>query len=129
MSTGSMQPKTGPRIAFRDTVGGYVSGCLAYYGRITDLSDGMRQPDTPKLALAGLCLLFAGITGAQETAMDDKRFRINRIADAPQIDGRITPGEWDGAARVSDLHQVQPVEFVTPSQRTVWYFAYDDRAL
>ena len=66
---------------------------------------------------------------AQESALADKRFRINRISEAPQIDGRINPAEWQGAARISDLHEVEPVEFTTPSERTVWYFAYDDKAL
>lgn len=61
--------------------------------------------------------------------MDDKRFRINRISEAPQIDGRIDPAEWQEAARISDMHEIEPVEFTTPSERTVWYFAYDDRAL
>lgn len=61
--------------------------------------------------------------------MDDKRFRVNRISEAPQIDGRIDPAEWQKAARISDMHEIQPVEFTTPSERTVWYFAYDDRAL
>jgi hypothetical protein len=74
-----------------------------------------------------LTLTSAGM--AQESAMDDKRFRVNRIAEAPRIDGVISPGEWDDAARISDLHEVEPVEFTTPSERTVWYFAYDDKAL
>lgn len=65
----------------------------------------------------------------QETVMDDKRFRVNRISEAPQIDGRIDPAEWQEAARISDMHEIEPVEFTTPSERTVWYFAYDDRAL
>lgn len=65
----------------------------------------------------------------QETVMDDKRFRVNRISEAPQIDGRIDPAEWREAARISDMHEIEPVEFTTPSERTVWYFAYDDRAL
>lgn len=61
--------------------------------------------------------------------MDDKRFRINRISEAPQIDGTINAAEWQGAARISDMHEIEPVEFTTPSERTVWYFAYDDKAL
>ena len=61
--------------------------------------------------------------------MDEKRFRINRLSEAPSIDGRIEPAEWQGAARISDLHEVEPVEFTTPSERTVWYFGYDDKAL
>jgi hypothetical protein len=89
----------------------------------------MSKRDLTMQLAAGFLLLTGMSVAAQEMPLDSKRFRINRIDTAPQIDGRITPGEWDGAARISDLHQVQPVEFVTPSQRTVWYFAYDDRAL
>lgn len=58
-----------------------------------------------------------------------KRFQVHRLDNAPVIDGRIGKSEWNGAAQVSDLHQVQPNEFTAPSERTVWYVAYDDRAL
>ena len=61
--------------------------------------------------------------------MNDKRFRVNHISTAPQIDGRIDPVEWQEAACISDMHEIEPVEFTTPSERTIWYFAYDDRAL
>jgi len=81
-------------------------------------------------AVTGILLLgFACLSFAQETVMQDKRFRVNRIAMAPTIDGRIDAAEWAGAARLSDLHEVDPVEFTAPSERTVWYIAYDDNAL
>jgi len=73
--------------------------------------------------------LVASICLAQESVLDDKRIRINRISTAPDIDGRIGEGEWAGAARVSDLHEVDPIEFTTPSERTVWYLAFDDKNL
>ena len=79
--------------------------------------------------IAGALLFLASHAIAQETSMEEKRFRVNRIATAPLIDGRIGDSEWAGAARVSDLHEVEPVEFTSPSERTVWYFAYDDKAL
>jgi hypothetical protein len=82
-----------------------------------------------KLAVSIAMVLVACSSLAQETAMEDKRFRINRIDQVPVIDGRIGESEWAGAARVSDLHEVEPVEFTTPSERTLWYFAYDDKAL
>ena len=78
---------------------------------------------------AAAALLLAANAYAQESAMDAKRFRINRITVAPQIDGQISDEEWQGAARISDLHQVEPVEFTTPSERTVFYFAFDDKTL
>ena len=75
-------------------------------------------------------LLWAGAqVYAQETAGADKRFRATRISTAPDIDGRIGDAEWAGAARISDLHEVEPVEFTTPTERTVWYVAYDDNYL
>ncbi|MDH3440894.1 MAG: carbohydrate binding family 9 domain-containing protein, partial [Gammaproteobacteria bacterium] len=61
--------------------------------------------------------------------MDDKRFRVNHVSEAPQIDGRIDLAEWQEAARISDMHEIEPVEFTTPSERTVWYFGYDEKAL
>ncbi len=64
----------------------------------------------------GASMAMAG----QEIAMDDKRFRINRISEAPQIDGRIDSAEWQEAARISDMHEIEPVEFTAPSERTVW---------
>ena len=76
-----------------------------------------------------MLLMMCSWSFAQESTLDEKRFRINRISSAPDIDGRIGDSEWAGAARLSDLHEVEPVEFTTPSERTVWYVAYDDKAL
>jgi len=73
--------------------------------------------------------LLAFVVQAQEADMHEKRFEIRRITDAPEIDGRIAPGEWSGAAELTDLHEVEPKEFTEPSERTVWYFMYDDKAL
>jgi hypothetical protein len=85
---------------------------------------------TFKTILVGIiCLLVGSLSLAQETVLDDKRIRINRVTTAPDIDGRIGESEWAGAARISDLHEVEPVEFTTPSERTVWYIAYDDKNL
>ena len=85
---------------------------------------------TSKIVVVALApLLVTGASIAQETVLDDKRVQINRISSAPDIDGRIEEGEWAGAARISDLHEVEPVEFTTPSERTLWYIAYDDKNL
>jgi hypothetical protein len=85
---------------------------------------------TAEIVSTVISLLFVACASfAQETVLDDKRIRINRISTAPDIDGRIEEGEWAAAARISDLHEVEPVEFTTPSERTVWYIAYDDKNL
>ncbi len=81
------------------------------------------------IAAAILLLLQSVSTCAQDADTAGKRVRIGRIAAAPQIDGRIDAAEWATAARVSDLHEVEPVEFSAPSERTEWYLAYDDKAL
>ncbi len=82
------------------------------------------------IALSGVLLMCCTSSAiAQESAMQEKRFRINRIDQAPVIDGRIGEAEWAGAARLSDLHEVEPIEFTTPSERTLWYLAYDDKSL
>jgi hypothetical protein len=89
----------------------------------------MRLIQPAKAVCATLLIAIAGPALGQEIALDDKRFRINRIDRPPIIDGRIGDTEWQDAARISDLHEVEPVEFTAPSERTVWYFAYDDKAL
>jgi hypothetical protein len=77
-----------------------------------------------RLLFAVFLSLLTGVSAAQE-----KDFQVNRLSAAPVIDGRIGDSEWNAAVRVSDLHQVRPVEFTTPSERTVWYIGYDDKAL
>lgn len=73
--------------------------------------------------------LCAGLSNAQEPESQYKKFGVSRIAKAPAIDGLIGDSEWAGAAQLSDLHQVKPVEFAAPSERTTWYVAYDDKTL
>ncbi len=89
----------------------------------------MNRP-SGQFACAGIALiLMSGLSFAQDPGSGEKRFQIKRIASAPAIDGRIGDNEWSGAARISDLHQVYPSEFSTPSARTVWYAGYDDKTL
>lgn len=76
------------------------------------------------LLLAGGAPVFG-----QEASLAEKRFKINKLESEPTIDGDIDEAEWAGAARVSDLHEVQPLEFTDPSERTVWYVGYDSKAL
>ena len=73
--------------------------------------------------------LCAGLSNAQEPESQYKKFGVSRIAKAPTIDGLIGDSEWAGAAQLTDLHQVKPVEFAVPSERTTWYVAYDDKTL
>lgn len=82
-----------------------------------------------KCLLVLASLLFWQLSPAQESLSQEKHFQIARFDAEPVIDGRIGEAEWAGASRVDDLHQVKPVEFAAPSERTVWYLAHDDKAL
>ena len=82
-----------------------------------------------KQALSVALLVLTGFSYAQEIDTPDKRLTAARIGSAPEIDGLIDEIEWAGAVKLTDLHQVRPVEFAVPSERTTWYLAYDDKAL
>ena len=45
------------------------------------------------------------------------------------IDGRLDETAWASAAVVEDLHQILPVEYAEPSQRTRFLVLYDSEAL
>lgn len=77
------------------------------------------------IPLAGVLLLLAGTAQAQDRA-SAKQFDIPRTATPPTIDGVVDDGEWSGAAAVHDLHQVVPVEYAEPSERTEWFLSFDD---
>jgi hypothetical protein len=82
------------------------------------------------------CALIAGLpvwqTQAQETAIlgaQEKSVRVVRAASRPVIDGILDEPVWQTAAAVDDLHEIQPTEYETPSERTVIYILYDEDAL
>lgn len=55
--------------------------------------------------------------------------RIYRTSRVPVIDGVLNEPEWSHAAVIDDFHQVDPVEFAQPSERTEVLVMYDDNAL
>jgi len=64
-----------------------------------------------------------------EDSAAPKMVRIQRAAEAPIIDGVMNEEIWQRAPVVDDLHQVTPVEFAEPSERTEVYVLYDRDAL
>ena len=62
----------------------------------------------------------------QAAAIIDKSADIPRIEEAPRIDGALDEEIWEHALLVDDLHQVEPIEFATPTQKTEFLLAYDD---
>ncbi len=81
------------------------------------------------ICLATLVLALLSPLQAQVVDPADKHFRIPKVDQAPLIDGRIDPDEWAMAAVIEDFHEMIPVEFSAPAQRTRMYFMYTEDAL
>jgi hypothetical protein len=58
-----------------------------------------------------------------------KSVQIVRTDARPVIDGVLDEAAWANAALIDNLHQVNPVEYAQPSERTEIYLLYDDDAL
>ena len=58
-----------------------------------------------------------------------KTAAATRTDDPITIDGRLDEDAWNTATVVTDVHQILPVEFSQPSQRTDILILYDDDAL
>ena len=82
---------------------------------------------------AALLCLAAGNAAAQGGPVlqdpGQKTVRVVRTATPPVIDGDLSDAVWAAAAVVDDLHQVTPVEYAEPDERTEVLILYDDDAL
>ena len=63
------------------------------------------------------------------TAAAAKTLHIEYTDAPPTIDGILEVGEWQAAARISDMQEVRPIEFDPPSEVTEWFLSFDDRHL
>ena len=66
---------------------------------------------------------------AQQAGSERKSVEIVRTDTPPVIDGHIGEPDWSRAAVIQDLHQMTPIEYTEPSQRTEIRILYDDDAL
>ena len=88
-----------------------------------------------RLVLCGhaavLLLVAAGALAqpAPQASETDKNVRIQRASTPPVIDGVMDEEIWLRAPIIDDLHQVNPVEFAEPSERTEVRVLYDRDAL
>ena len=82
------------------------------------------------IVLAALSTTFGSVS-AQDVLIGDeaKSVRIQRAPVPPIIDGVLNEEIWLRSPVVDDLHQVNPVEFAEPSERTEVYLLYDRDAL
>ena len=77
--------------------------------------------------LVGAPMSFAQPAGS--TSSEGKRIDIRRVDQEPVIDGVLDDEVWALAVPIEDLHQVNPVEYEEPSERTEIRLLYGDDAL
>ena len=82
--------------------------------------------------LSGVLLLSLGALAAAQDNPDldaqsgrDKVLPMVRTNTPPIIDG-VMDEIWNTAAIVDDLHQVQPIEFAAPSEKTIIRVLFDE---
>lgn len=85
------------------------------------------------ICLAGALLLAQGdlpaLAQAPVATGELKIAEAVRTDDPISIDGRLDEEAWNAATVITDLHQILPVEYSEPSQRTEFLVLYDDDAL
>jgi hypothetical protein len=79
--------------------------------------------------IAAALALLPSLAHSQGEELAEKSVRIQRAAEPPVIDGVLGEEVWQRAPVIDDLHQVSPVEFAEPSERTEVYILYDRDAL
>ena len=80
-----------------------------------------------RIVVLSLVLLLgeAGPVFAQDLPSADKSTSIIFVEQAPVLDGIMDDAVWSQAVVVADFHQVRPVEYSDPTQRTEFLLAYD----
>jgi hypothetical protein len=78
----------------------------------TSRRNGMRA------GFAAWMLMAAAVLEAAAADEADKQLRIARLDSAPRIDGVLDEALWEQATLVTDLHQVEPIEFAAAGERT-----------
>lgn len=87
----------------------------------------------PAPLLALLALVFSPFTLAADATTEGvtggKSVSMQRQSSEPEIDGVLDDAEWAQAEVVEDFHQMNPVEYGTPTQKTEVRVFYTDNAL
>jgi hypothetical protein len=92
----------------------------------------MDRPPRPRASrllvacfLATFVASFCAATASAQEGEAQKQAMARRTDTPPAIDGRLDDAVWQDATIIEDLHQVTPVEFATPTERTIVYLLYD----
>ena len=76
-----------------------------------------------------LLLAQVGPVFAQDLLAAEKSTSFVYVEQAPVLDGVLDDSVWSQAVVVDDFHQVRPVEYSEPTQRTEFLLAYDKEHL
>jgi hypothetical protein len=84
------------------------------------------------VVLASSGMVRAASDGSASDAAPTHLVTVPRLAKAPAVDGKLEPGEWDGAAALTAHINCAPgseMALVIEKQDVTWYVAYDDQYL
>jgi len=107
------------------------TACPLYFSA----GDSLTWSKTTARSLLAALLLYAGTAAAQgvqsdagpvNDGNDAKLLCLRRGDTSPVIDGVLDDDAWSQAVRIEDLHQFQPVDHGTPSEKTEFFVSYDD---
>jgi hypothetical protein len=87
------------------------------------------MPSTARPSQVCWWLAFCPALSLAQEPRADKTLEIRRLDAAPIIDGVLDEEVWSNATIVDDLHQIRPIEYAQPSQRTEIRLFYGDDAL
>ena len=90
---------------------------------------GNRSTFEMAVALALLAAAPYPQASAQSIYAPNKIVEVVEADVPPRIDGVLDEDIWANAAVVSDLHQMDPIEYSEPSERSEFYLVYDKDAL
>lgn len=76
-----------------------------------------------------LCIGFTAPLKGISQVSQTKTLPANRTEQSPKIDGIFSPEEWEGASRISEFRQYEPVSNANPAFNTEVYIKYDDEAI
>ena len=86
---------------------------------------------TDRSAIVVLGLIASPIVSLAQSGSSSvmKSLDAVRVQEPITIDGLLDEASWTSAAVVEDVHQILPVEYAEPSQRSLFLVLYDDEAL
>ncbi|NCF74708.1 MAG: hypothetical protein GWP67_14545, partial [Gammaproteobacteria bacterium] len=74
-------------------------------------------------------LLASASAGAQFVEEQGKSIDAFQVEEAPVIDGQLDDDAWAFATGIEDFHQVVPLEFDPPSEKSAIFVVYTRDAL